>query len=292
MTRLMDAGALDAFVTPIQMKKNRPGVMVSVLCDEAKIPALEDVLFRETTTLGIRRYPVSRHKLKRQAIEVETPFGPVRGKLGWLDDRPPTFSPEYDDCARIAAAQSVPLREVYDAAQLAYSLESKKPSECSGNPRRDNPMNIGNLVRLDRRRGVPASGDRRLAAGLGRAPSSEVATGKADGKALERADRRAAPARGPARAGRRGRPIRRAASTSIASSENGSNGRALPNRPFLSSWRRSPEPRIEPQRGRPVPDLRPESGGRSPTTARHRRARSASVMPRSGHSRTRGPRPR
>ena len=75
MTRLMDAGALDAFVTPIQMKKNRPGVMVSVLCDEAKIPALEDLLFRETTTLGIRRYPVSRHKLKRQAVEVETPFG-------------------------------------------------------------------------------------------------------------------------------------------------------------------------------------------------------------------------
>ena len=67
MTKLMEAGALDAFVTPIQMKKNRPGVMVSVLCDEAKIPALEDLLFRETATLGIRRYPVSRHKLKRQA---------------------------------------------------------------------------------------------------------------------------------------------------------------------------------------------------------------------------------
>ena len=120
MTRLMEAGALDAFVTPIQMKKNRPGVMVSVLCDEAKIPALEDLLFRETATLGIRRYPVSRHKLKRQAIEVETPFGPVRGKLGWLGERPPTFSPEYDDCARIAAEQGIPLREVYDAAHAAY----------------------------------------------------------------------------------------------------------------------------------------------------------------------------
>ncbi len=70
MTKLMEAGALDAFVTPIQMKKNRPGVMVSVLCDETKIPALEDLLFRETATLGIRRYPVSRHKLKRQAVEI------------------------------------------------------------------------------------------------------------------------------------------------------------------------------------------------------------------------------
>ena len=104
MTGLMEAGALDAFVTPIQMKKNRPGVMVSVLCDESRISDLEDLLFRETTTLGIRRYPVSRHKLKRQAVEVETPLGLIRGKLGWLGDRPPTFSPEFDDYARIAAA--------------------------------------------------------------------------------------------------------------------------------------------------------------------------------------------
>jgi uncharacterized protein (TIGR00299 family) protein len=123
MTQLMEAGALDAFVTPIQMKKNRPGVMVSVLCDEPRIPALEDLLFRETATLGIRRYPVSRHKLKRQALEIETPFGRVRGKLGWLGERPPTFSPEYDDCARIAASQGVPLREVYDAAHAAYTRQ-------------------------------------------------------------------------------------------------------------------------------------------------------------------------
>jgi uncharacterized protein (TIGR00299 family) protein len=121
MTQLLEAGALDVFVTPIQMKKNRPGVMVSVLGDEARIPALEDLLFRETATLGIRRYPVSRHKLKRQAVEIETPLGPVRGKLGWLGDRPPTFSPEYDDCARIAAARGIPLREVYDAAHTAYA---------------------------------------------------------------------------------------------------------------------------------------------------------------------------
>jgi len=121
MTKLMEAGALDAFVTPIQMKKNRPGVMVSVICDEPKIPTLEDLLFRETATFGIRRYPVGRHKLKRQAIEIETKFGSLRGKLGWLGERPPTFSPEYDDCARIAAEKAVPLREVYDAAHAAYS---------------------------------------------------------------------------------------------------------------------------------------------------------------------------
>jgi uncharacterized protein (TIGR00299 family) protein len=119
-TRLLAAGALDAFVVPIQMKKNRPGVMLSVLCDEPRIAEMEEILFRETTTLGVRRYPVSRHKLRRQAAEVATRFGPVKGKLGWIEGRPPTFSPEYDDCARVASALGVPLREVYDAAHAAF----------------------------------------------------------------------------------------------------------------------------------------------------------------------------
>lgn len=118
--QLMKAGALDAFLTPIQMKKNRPGVMITVLCDEPLIADMEEILFRETTTLGVRRYPVSRHKLKRQATEVETRFGVVRGKLGWIEGRPPAFSPEHDDCARIASAQGVSLREVHDAAHAAY----------------------------------------------------------------------------------------------------------------------------------------------------------------------------
>jgi uncharacterized protein (DUF111 family) len=81
---------------------------------------MEEILFRETSTLGIRRYPVSRHKLRRRAVEVTTPFGVVKGKLGWLEGRPPTFSPEHDDCARIAAEQGVALRAVYEAAQTAY----------------------------------------------------------------------------------------------------------------------------------------------------------------------------
>jgi uncharacterized protein (DUF111 family) len=132
MTKLLEAGALDAFVTPIQMKKNRPGMMVSVLCDEVTIPALEDLLFRETTTLGIRRYPVSRHKLKRQSVEVITSLGPVKGKLGWLGERPPTFSPEYDDCVRLATLLGLPLREVYDAAHAAYLLQnSTRPPEAA-----------------------------------------------------------------------------------------------------------------------------------------------------------------
>lgn len=119
-TQLMAAGALDAFVTPVLMKKNRPGVVLTVLCDESTIPAMEEILFRETTTLGVRRYAVSRHKLNRKAATVETAFGTIQGKLGWLDGRPPTFSPEYDACARVAAERGVPLRAVYQAAHEAY----------------------------------------------------------------------------------------------------------------------------------------------------------------------------
>ncbi|MEO6809408.1 MAG: nickel pincer cofactor biosynthesis protein LarC, partial [Isosphaeraceae bacterium] len=136
--QLLAAGALDAFLTPIQMKKNRPGVMVSALCVEADIPALEAILFRETTTLGIRRYPVSRHKLRREAATVDTPeFGPVQGKLGWLEGRPPSFRPEFDDCARIASERGVSLRTVYQAASEAALAHSPGPTSTapSADPR-------------------------------------------------------------------------------------------------------------------------------------------------------------
>jgi uncharacterized protein (TIGR00299 family) protein len=133
-TQLMAAGALDAFVTPVLMKKNRPGVVVTVLCDEARIPAMEEILFRETTALGVRRYAVSRHKLNRKAATVETPFGPVQGKLGWLDGRPPTFSPEYEACARVAQERGVALREVYGAAHAAYRAGAGVPAEPTPAP--------------------------------------------------------------------------------------------------------------------------------------------------------------
>jgi uncharacterized protein (TIGR00299 family) protein len=122
--RLLAAGALDVFTTPIQMKKNRPGVLMSVLAPEANLSRLEEILFRETMTFGIRRYPAQRHKLKREAVTVETPWGTVRGKLGWLEGKPPIFTPEHDDCARLAREQNVPLHEVYKHAQSAYKQES------------------------------------------------------------------------------------------------------------------------------------------------------------------------
>jgi uncharacterized protein (TIGR00299 family) protein len=118
---LFCAGALDVYTTPIHMKKNRPGVLLSVIAPEAALLAVEEILFRETTTFGIRRYPVQRHKLNRRACTVSTQWGPIQGKLGWRDGQPPLFSPEYEDCARVARQQSVPLRAVYAAAERAFA---------------------------------------------------------------------------------------------------------------------------------------------------------------------------
>jgi uncharacterized protein (TIGR00299 family) protein len=118
---LFAAGALDVYSTPILMKKNRPGVLLSVLGPEEKLPALEEILFRETTTLGVRRYLVGRHKLNRRPCTVSTSWGPVQGKLGWVEGRPPVFSPEYEDCARVARQHGIALREVYARVQQAYA---------------------------------------------------------------------------------------------------------------------------------------------------------------------------
>jgi uncharacterized protein (TIGR00299 family) protein len=133
--RLLAAGALDVFSTPIVMKKNRPGVLLSVLAKAADVAALEDTLFRETPTLGVRRYPVQRHKLQRRPCTVPTPWGPVQGKLSWRAGQQPIFAPEYEDCARVARAHGVALREVYLLAQLAYQATSVANSQASASPR-------------------------------------------------------------------------------------------------------------------------------------------------------------
>jgi uncharacterized protein (TIGR00299 family) protein len=122
---LLAAGALDVYSTPIFMKKNRPGVLLSVLAPEARLPDLEEILFRETSTFGIRRYTVSRHKLQRRACRVITSWGPVLGKLGWLEGRAPVFAPEYEDCARVAREQGVALREVFARVQEAYAAQGE-----------------------------------------------------------------------------------------------------------------------------------------------------------------------
>jgi uncharacterized protein (TIGR00299 family) protein len=113
--RLFEAGALDVWSTPIQMKKNRPGVLLSVIADAGAVPALETILFRETGTFGVRRHAAQRHKLRREACTIETPWGPVRGKRGWRDGLS-VVTPEYEDFARVAREHGVPLREVYQEA--------------------------------------------------------------------------------------------------------------------------------------------------------------------------------
>ena len=117
--QLWEAGALDVYTTAIQMKKNRPGVMLSALCNAADVERLERVLFRETTTLGVRRWPVSRHKLPREKHSVQTPWGPVEGMLAWVDETP-SFSPEFESCRRLAEEQRLPLKTIYEAALKAF----------------------------------------------------------------------------------------------------------------------------------------------------------------------------
>ena len=111
--RLFAAGALDVFAVPIQMKKNRPGVLLSVIAPPSAVPDLETVLFRETGTFGVRRFSAARSKLRREVVTVETPWGAVQAKRGWRDGQAAIVTPEYEDCARIARGNGVPLREVY-----------------------------------------------------------------------------------------------------------------------------------------------------------------------------------
>jgi pyridinium-3,5-bisthiocarboxylic acid mononucleotide nickel chelatase len=119
-SRLWEAGALDVYTTAIQMKKNRPGVILSALCNAADIERIEAVLFRETTTLGVRRWPASRRKLDRRKHEVNTPWGPIDGVLAMMPGHPPSFSPEFETCRRVAAERNLPLRAVIEAAQKAF----------------------------------------------------------------------------------------------------------------------------------------------------------------------------
>lgn len=112
--RLFEAGARDAFLTPVIMKKGRPGIQLTVLADPNKETELTELIFSETTTLGIRRLPVQRHILERRTDTVQTPYGPIRVKIADIGDKQ-RITPEYDDCARIAREKQVPILDVYKA---------------------------------------------------------------------------------------------------------------------------------------------------------------------------------
>lgn len=118
--RLFAAGALDVYLAPIQMKKNRPAVMLSVLCKAADCDALETILFTETGTLGVRRYATLRHALPREIVTVITPWGEVSGKVATLPNGAREFTAEYEDCRKLAELHMLPLRLVLEAAEHAW----------------------------------------------------------------------------------------------------------------------------------------------------------------------------
>lgn len=113
---LLDAGAVDVFTQAIAMKKSRPGILLSVLCPTALIEVCESILFRETTTLGIRRSIQQRTVLHRAIKMVETPLGSIRIKVAWHGDRIVNAQPEYEDCAQIARQHNQPLKEIQQLA--------------------------------------------------------------------------------------------------------------------------------------------------------------------------------
>ncbi|MHB9027515.1 MAG: nickel pincer cofactor biosynthesis protein LarC [Candidatus Latescibacterota bacterium] len=111
--RLFEAEAKDVYMTPIYMKKGRPGTLLSLMTDESRVDAMLDIIFRETTTLGVRISRVSRRKVKRESGLVRTEFGPVQVKVAHVDGYR-RFAPEYEDCARIARERKIPILTVYD----------------------------------------------------------------------------------------------------------------------------------------------------------------------------------
>lgn len=120
LDRLFEEGALDAFAVPIQMKKNRPGTLLTVLCDAGRAAALTEIIFQETTTLGVRRREEARQCLARRWENVRTEWGTVRIKIASMNGRVTNFSPEYEDCRKIAAERHVPLKWVMQEATRLY----------------------------------------------------------------------------------------------------------------------------------------------------------------------------
>ncbi|MGB9593050.1 MAG: LarC family nickel insertion protein, partial [Anaerolineae bacterium] len=119
MERLFAAGALDVWFTPIQMKKNRPGVILSAIAAPGEADQLAEVVLRETPTLGLRWLEAERRTAERHTETVRTPWGEVRVKVKVLDGEVILRRPEYEDCARIAREHGIPLEDVVRAALVA-----------------------------------------------------------------------------------------------------------------------------------------------------------------------------
>jgi pyridinium-3,5-bisthiocarboxylic acid mononucleotide nickel chelatase len=118
--RLLEAGALDTFAVPVQMKKNRPGMLLTVLSKPEDAPKLTQIIFTETSTLGVRRHEEQRQTLARKWVNVVTRWGDVRLKIASMNGTITNYAPEYEDCKKIAAANHVPLKSVMNEAMEAY----------------------------------------------------------------------------------------------------------------------------------------------------------------------------
>ncbi|HEU4393994.1 MAG TPA: nickel pincer cofactor biosynthesis protein LarC, partial [Planctomycetota bacterium] len=118
---LLEAGAVDAWTEPAGMKKGRAGVVLRALADEAAIPRVEEAIFAETGTLGVRRHRVERSKCEREWVPVKTPFGKVRVKVGTRGGEVVSAAPEYEDCRAAADEAGVPVRKVMEAARAAWN---------------------------------------------------------------------------------------------------------------------------------------------------------------------------
>jgi uncharacterized protein (TIGR00299 family) protein len=118
--KALAAGALDVFTTPVQMKKNRPGTLLTVLCQPADTSALMSLIFAETTTFGVRTHSAQRRILPRELVKVATSFGEVRVKLSRVNGRILHVAPEYDDCRKLAEEKNVPLQRVINEALRSY----------------------------------------------------------------------------------------------------------------------------------------------------------------------------
>jgi hypothetical protein len=119
VSRLLEAGALDAYLTPVQMKKGRPGILLTVLAEPAHVTSMQELIFRETTSFGMRMSEKTRVILDREFRTVETQFGEIRIKLGSKNGVILQRSPEFESCRRLAEAIGVPVRDIFAAAIAA-----------------------------------------------------------------------------------------------------------------------------------------------------------------------------
>ena len=126
LEQALAAGALDVTCTATQMKKNRPGLTITILCESDRGDALSQLLFAETTTIGVRIHEARRKVLDRELVTVETPYGAVTVKVARREGKVVNVAPEFDDCQRLAAEQSVPLKQVMAAAGAAYLEQNEK----------------------------------------------------------------------------------------------------------------------------------------------------------------------